>query len=156
MADGVGFSIKGDAELMRKFNTMDAKVQNKVVRPALRASTKRFREDVLANLSGRTVQRRTGNLLQAFTKTKVRALPRKREVLGVGLPFPERSLYDPPIDPKDKHFWPAAVEYGHDGVPPHSYLRAAVDEHYRREAGLIGHSLGKGIIKQWRGGKTFK
>ena len=150
MADNVSFKIEGDLGLQRKFDAMEGKVQNKVVRPALRASAKRFKEDVIANLSGRTVQVRTGNLREAFQQTKVRALPRRRHTLGAGLPFPERSALNPPIDPKDKHFWPAAVEYGHDNVPPHSYLRAAVDEHYQRETGEIGADLGRGINREWK------
>ncbi len=149
----IDISILGDKELEKKLAALGSEAaQKKAVRPALRKSIKRIRTRVIQHLSGLPVQPQTGRLLVGMASVKPQSLRRSRGTLGVVLPFPSREQLG--IDPKDKYFYPAAVEYGHvrgagkSAAPPHPFIRPAVDNNSERELSLIAADIGKGIIKQ--------
>lgn len=140
--------VLGDKELDRILAKLPDKVQARAIAPALRASNKRFQTVAVQKLSGFPVQPQTGRLLIAMAGQQIAKVKMRRE-LGVkfGLKFPEREQLG--IDPKDKYFYPAAVEYGHikgkgkAAAPPRSYLRAAVDENLGTERQKIAQDIKK-------------
>lgn len=141
----VDISVLGDKELEKRLRRLEGKTQRKVVRQALRKSAKRIKTHVDTNLSGLKVNVLTGALREAFRNTPIKGATR-RGVIRVGIPFPERELLG--IAPSDPHYYPTAVEYGHGNVPPHPYLRPAVDEHKALEFTVIGRDIGKGIERE--------
>jgi len=143
----IDITMIGDKELERKLARLATPAsQKRAIRPSLRASAKRLKAEVVANLSGLVVSPKTGRLLTAMQAQKVGALPRSRALIGVGLPMPTRQELG--IDPKDKYYYPAAVEYGHPGAPPYPYTRGAVDRNAARELHTIGTDIGKAIERE--------
>jgi len=144
MAGFIDISMIGDVELEKKLAALgDRATQLKAVRPSLRASAKRLKAEVVANLSGRVVQPKTGRLLAATQAQKVRALPRSRMVISVGFDFPTRIEMG--IDADSKWFYPAHVEYGHPRAAPRPFIRSAVDRNRDSEYAAIGKQIGKTI-----------
>lgn len=141
----VDISVLGLPELERKMKRLEPKVQKNVVRQALRKSAKRTQTRVVANLSGLKVNVLTGALREAFASAPIRGRTR-RGVMRVGIVFPEREALG--ILPSDPYYYPTAVEYGHGNVPPHPFLRPAIDEHEATETRLIGRDIGDGIERE--------
>jgi len=141
----VDLRVLGVPELERKLKRLEAATQKKVVRQALRKSATRTKARVVDNLSGEKVNVQTGVLRQAFKKAKIRG-ETKRGRIRIGIVFPERDALG--ITPDDKHYYPTAVEYCHGNVPPHPYMRPAIDEHRTGELRLIGRDIGNGIEKE--------
>ena len=105
------------------------------------------------NLSGAVVTPDTGRWLAATVAAKVHALKRSRVRMGYGIDMPTRAELG--LDPTDKGYYPAHVEYGYirkDGVQvPGKYpIRSAVNDHAAAELKEIGEDIGKGIEKQAR------
>lgn len=140
--DGFDLSLLGVKGMDRKLRRLEAKVQKSIVRKALRASAKRVRVYVVANLSGVKVNVDTGTLRDAFAKAKIRGTSR-RGLIRIGLQYPERDDLGIPAD--SKYYYPTAVEYGHGDVRAYPYMRPAVDEHDTVERSLIGRDIGNGI-----------
>lgn len=146
MAAGIDISMIGDKALEKKFRRLEDKVQKRIVRKALRASAKRFKARVIENVSGFPVGVRTGRYRAAIKAGKVKAIPRSRGRIGVGIPMPLRSELG--ISPDDKHYFPAALEYGSDTAPARPHFRPAVDEHKSEELRQIGRDIGDGIERE--------
>jgi len=150
MAD-VNISVLGVPELQKELKRLTEKAQKNAVRPAMRASAKRIKGYVIENLSNNKVDVQSGTLLRAFQETPIRAASR-RNFIRVGLAYPEREYLG--IAAGAKYYYPTAVEYGHkiagssERVPPHPYMRPAVDEHKTAEWAQIARDIGKGIEKQ--------
>ncbi len=155
MAKGIDISLIGDKELARKLRKMPLKVQKKALRPELRASAKRLKAFLIQNLMGGVVSPHTGRWLTAMLITPVQALPRSRTRIGVGLAMPTRAELG--IDPKDKWYYPSAVEYGYTRtrrapvtVRAFKPIRRAVDEHERSEKSIIASGVGRRIEALWK------
>lgn len=145
MTLAVDIRVLGVPELEKELRRLEDKTQRKIVRQALRKSAKRTKDRIIDNLSGEKVQVRTGQLRQAFKDAPIRGTTR-RGFTRVGVVFPERGALG--IDAKDKHYYPTAVEYGHGTVPPHPFLRPAIDEHKQSEFDRIGKDIGKAIERE--------
>jgi hypothetical protein len=76
-------------------------------------------------------------------------------LIRVGPEFPPRAVIG--VDPKDKNYWPSAIEYGSPahGIPAFPYLRPAVDEHKGEEVPKITDDMRKAVLEAWNevGGK---
>lgn len=149
----IDITLAGDRQLLRRLSALEKPAsQKRAVRPALRASTKRLKAVVLANLSGRVVKPVTGRLLAAMRLQKIRSIGRSRTEIGTGFAMPTREELR--IDADDKYFYPIAVEFGHvkgegrSAAPAKSFLRAAVSENRRSELIQIGRAIGKGIERE--------
>jgi len=110
MAKGmIDVSIFGDAELERQLHALELGVQKKVVRPALRASAMRIRGYMMQYIPVDTGAYRT-----AMGKAKIRAGKSRPGLIRLGLVWPTRAeLGIGESHDDDRHFWPAALEYGH-------------------------------------------
>lgn len=145
MSLAVDIRVLGVPELEKALKRLEAKVQKKIVRQALRKSAKRTKDRIVDNLSGEKVQVRTGQLREAFKRAAIRGHTR-RHLIRVGVVFPERDALG--IDPNDKHYYPMAVEFGHGKVRPYPFLRPAIDEHETAEKRRIGRDIGNGIERE--------
>lgn len=143
----IDIKMLGDKELERALAKLPAKNERFAVRPALQKSAKRTHAEVIKRLSGHPVTPRSGRLLAAMTAMKPKLLKGARGFLGYVLGLPTRDQLD--IDPADKWFYPAIVEYGHPRAAPRSYLRAAVDDNLAAERTAIAADIGRGIRRQW-------
>ena len=141
----VDIRVLGVPALERALRNLAPVAERKVVRQALRKSAVRAKKRIVDNLSGVKVQVQTDTLRPAFKKAKIRG-ETKRGRIRVGVVFPERDQLG--IGPDDKHYYPIAVEFGHGNVPPHPFLRPAIDEHKASEYRLIARDIGNGIEKQ--------
>lgn len=145
MALVLDISVLGRKDLERALSRLESRTQKKVLRQALRKSAKRTQARVVDNLSGEKVGVITGQLREAFKKSKIRGATR-RGTIRIGVEFPTRDALGIAAD--DPHYYPTAVEFGHGNVPPYPYMRPAVDEHRTKEIAEIGRDVGKGIERE--------
>lgn len=125
--------VQGAAELIAAYKSMPAKLQRQVVRKALRPAGKVLLAATKAATpvySGPPNARIIPGQLRNSLKLRVSKFNRKGRYSMIVMPGTREALG---IDPKDKHYWPAALEFGHGNVAPRSYLRATFD---RMEAPL--------------------
>ena len=115
--------LTGVKELDAKLRNLSTAMGNKIVRSALRHGGKHL----LAKTKDATPVD-TGKLQKGL---KLKALKRSRNRSGVMVVTPTREYLG--IDPKDKGYYPAAVEYGTENKPANSYLRATKS----RETGAV-------------------
>lgn len=150
MALAIDISILGDKRLDKMLATLEPKVQKRVLRKTLRASTKRLKVEVVTRLAGPNVhpldKRGTGGWMAQQKKVAVKALKRSRGRMGYTLPFPTREALG--ISPDDKFFYPAAVEYGHPHAPAKAPIRTAVNSRTSLELSIIARETGKGIERE--------
>lgn len=150
MAGNWDISMLGDEQLQKKLHRLTTTGQRRVVSSAIRKAGKRVHASVLQKLQGNPVKIRTGKLLAGMRQMRPIAGPTKRGRIRWDIPMPYRELLE--IDPGDKHYYPAAVEYGLDNVPPHSYIRSTIDEDRAQEFAQIGRDIGVGIIREAKKG----
>ena len=146
MRSGIDISMVGDKDLEKKFRRLEDKVQKRIVRKALRAAAKRIKGRVVAKVSGDPVGVQTGRYRQAIQSTKVVAAKRSPGMISLGLPMPFREALG--ISPKDRHYFPAALEYGSDNASARPHFRPAVDENRAEEFRQIGRDIGTGIERE--------
>lgn len=147
----IDISILGDKALSKKLARLGGVQQKAVVRSALGKSMTRIKKAVVAaapvragNVTGGQSPA-PGTLKRALKATKINRRT-KRFGVSVAWPMPERHLLG--IDPGDKYYYPAHVEYGHGGVPPNPYIRGTVNAMEAAEFRKIGADIGKGIEKK--------
>lgn len=143
MALEVDISVVGAPELIAKFGALEAKMQTKIARAAMRASAKRIKARVVANVSGQPVGVFTGRLLAAFTRAKIKTERAKQGGIRLGVALPTRAELG--IRPDEKGYYPTALEYGTDKMPARPYLRPAVDNHRDQELTQIGKEIGQAV-----------
>ncbi len=148
----VDISIFGDKQLMRQMAKLEGAAQKRIVRKALRASSKRLKDATVAKVQSGFFKEATGTLAGALKATPVKPARRSRGRIGTMWAAPERSLLG--IDPKDKYYYPWAVEYGHDNVPPKSFIRSTVNENERREFDQQRRDIVKGVSAEWAKAKA--
>jgi len=141
-------SMLGDKELEKKLGRLEDKVQTKIMRGAMRKTMTVIKKRVVA-----AVPVATGKLKAAMKAQKIKSSKRSRKNknIRISLPFPTRAELGIPADAK--HYYPAAVEYGHGSVPPHSYIRKPTDSYWdsagkasvtsKARAGIIKEALKK-------------
>jgi len=141
MANAFNLKILGIPELEKKLLKLEQAVQKKIVTKALRNAAKTVRNIAVAN-----VPVDSGKLKNSI---KVRSLKRRgRKVVGIEVVTGRRVDLD--IDPSDKYYYPAAVEFGTKDIPAHPFLRPALNNHKDRLIKEIGDEIGAGIIKMAR------
>ena len=141
----VAVSVTGNKELDRALAQMSEQAERKAVRPAIKASCNRLKGEVAQRLSGHPVKPESGRLLAAMIAEKPIIDPSRGSV-RYGLKLPTREELG--IGPKDKHYYPIYLEYGTCRMPPHSFMRAAIDENREREMALIRRDIGQRIVRR--------
>lgn len=138
-ADRLQMSMVGDAHLRRMFKELPKRVQNKVVRGAIRKAGKLFLSEAKARaprLTGKT--QRYLKLRVRPTRNKayyrMRVMTGTREELGIA--------------PTDKYYYPSAVEFGHDRAPPHPFMRPAFDTKADEAERVASADIIDGIIRE--------
>lgn len=144
----VDISMLGDKALVKALSKFEPRIQKKVVRGALRKSTTRLKRHLITNFSGRIVGRgpEPEHWREAQKATRNRMIKASRHRIGAAIPMPTRELLG--IDPKDKYYYPYAVEYGHPRAAAKMPIRLAADEHKTEEYALIGRGIGIGIERE--------
>ncbi len=150
MTIDVDIRMLGAPELERKLRRLERQTQRKLVRQSLRASAKRMKGYLIANIaSGVPPRVREGDLLGAFLGAKVRGYTNRGKI-KIGVVPPTRQELSIPAD--DPNYYPVAIEYGHASggveVPAYPYMRPAVDDHAEIETRLIAQDLGDRIARE--------
>lgn len=148
----VDISVLGAKELERALSKLPDKVQRTVVRSANRKVAKKVHSEVV-----RRAPVDTGTLKAAFQATNKPRLKTYPTAVVYYLDFPTRAQLGIPADTKAKKqgFYPLHLEYGFISrfgrtVPPHPYIRPAVDENIDVYHGMMRHDINKGIIRNMR------
>jgi hypothetical protein len=106
-------ALDGDVKLLQAWGKLTGAEQVKARRSAMRKAAK---QAVLPRVKSLTPVDR-GDLLASL-----RIIPGGRGYVGVFVGIASRDEIG--IGPDEKHFWPAAVEFGHGNAAPRSFLRA--------------------------------
>lgn len=131
----VDISVLGDKEVQRHLERINIAMQKKIVKGALRKAAK----PVLA--TARVLcHELSGKLKRSL---KIKAMRQRRGRFGTLISTGTREQLGIPAD--EKYFYPAAVEYGHDNVPAHSYLREAVDRNSAQTFATIASEVESGL-----------
>lgn len=132
---GIDISGLGDARLQARLKQLDAKVQRKVVRQALRAGAK-----VVLAATKALVPVDTGALKSGL---KLRALKSRRGTFGIQVQTPTRAQLGIPSDAKG--YYPAVLEYGAEGHPAKPYLRPALEQARTAATTTIRTAIAQGV-----------
>jgi HK97 gp10 family phage protein len=143
----VDISILGDKLLEKKLSGLADKGQRKVVRAAMRKAATRARKRIVQNIQ-REGLAKTGTMMQAFKKTKIKSASNNRNMIRIGPELPTRAALG--IDADAKGYYPIALEYGYARRPATPFIRPAIDNHKDEEFKIIGRDIGKGIEREAR------
>lgn len=140
----------GFPELEAQLSSIVDKAQKSIVATALRKESFRTRRRIVANILSQGLVR-SGTMLKGYQAAKVRRTRAGRGLIRLGVENPTRDVLN--IGPRDKFYYPYAVEFGHSGARPKPFIRPAVDEHKDASYKAIGNDIGIGIIRQAKRGK---
>lgn len=145
MASSVGIELTGDKAAIAMLAAIEGKVQKKLVRQALKKSSKRLKKEVERRIATIPLVD-TGQYLRAVQGAKLRAGKRSRKRIVMGIEKPTRAELG--ISPDDKAYYPNALEYGTPTAPAKPHWRPAVDENAKAEFKAIGEDLRRGIERE--------
>jgi HK97 gp10 family phage protein len=116
---GKAIVITGIREIDRKLKTLEARVQKKILRRAMRTGMKVVLAEAQALVP----------VLSGLTKEnlKLRAGKRSRNKTTLNVQVANAEGLTKETSEGKKFFYPAVVEWGHDNVPPHPFMRPAYD-----------------------------
>lgn len=136
MAKSKTVVVTGLKELDKKLHELEAKVQKKVARAALRKAGKLVQADAKERLEkNETIL--TGRLKRGI---RVRAQKRKRSSIGILISTTERK------EDNDKYpFGGAQLEFGHGRVRAYPFLRPAVFENEDKITSFVVSDIEKAI-----------
>lgn len=132
-------SIVGLKHLELAFAALPARVQKKVLGPALREAAKLF----LAEAKARAPVK-SGLLQRSLI---IRASKRSRSRISFGVFFKNVEKLVKYAGGK-RYFYPFAVEYGHVRAPAHPFLRTAFDATKDQAARLASQLIAAGIERE--------
>lgn len=137
MASPLGFdiSILGDKDLDRKFAQATAKLQKKVLRPAMRKGARPILQDAKVGAPVR---------LGRMKKTlKIRAMKRSRNRIGVMIQTGTRAQLG--IDANDPYYYPMAVETGTRRMAARPFMRPALKKNKAKTMGILSREIRRGL-----------
>lgn len=131
-------SLIGDKELEKMFRELPLVVEKRVIRKAQTKAMRVIQRSVLSR-----VPVLTGTLKRGI---KSRALKsRRRGIIGRVLSLPDRASLG--VGANTKVFYPAAVEYGREGVPAIPFLRGGFDAAEEEAFNILKREIGAGIVE---------
>lgn len=137
-------AVSGLEETYAMLSGMPEHMSNQIMRRSLLQSGERVKARILLNLSGLKVREVTGRTVAAHEGEPVRVKRwRSTGTVQATYHFPTRAALG--IDPKDKHFYPAALEYGSPKMTPKRYIRDAVNLMETGEHARIALDIRTGI-----------
>lgn len=146
---GIDISMIGDKGLERAFKRLPVALQKKGVRRAFTRAARPILKAVRSRVPGsgeRHKALRSGIKSRAGRRTR-------RGIIRRWILLPTRAELGIPADAK--HYWPAALEYGHIAgggtfVAPRSYLRTGFDATEKLAEAIIRKELGDFVAAEWR------
>lgn len=152
MANGASIQLKGHEKLLRKFNTLSAKMQRDVVRKSVNAGATQLVKAVRAK-----APKDTGELRDSIGSQKKANFAGGRYTATVG---PRTSIkWSHPVSvkgrPGKKRLLPVSViakwiEYGFRGIPAKPFMRPAFDANRKKIAKAITTKMVKELRKALR------
>ncbi len=136
----INISLLGDKALQRKLDALPNKLAKKVMRQALREGARPVLASAKANAPVLT-----GRMKKSL---KLRAMKARRGNFGVVIMTGTREQLG--IDPKDKSYYPFAVEFGfkRHNVPAHPFIRPALDDNREKSTRIIARLIGAGVLRE--------
>lgn len=117
----VDISVLGDEELAARLHSVGVKVQRRIVAGALKRAA-----SVVLRGARQLAPVDTGRL-QKSLKIKPLLVRRGSSIFGVRVVTGTRSELR--INPEDRYYYPAVLEYGSATVRPFRFMRNAADQH---------------------------
>lgn len=148
----IDISAIGFPELEKQLGQIVDRAQKTIVATSLRKEAYRARKRISANILARGLVR-TGTMLKGYQTAKVKRTRAGRGLIRVGVENPTRDVLN--IDPRDKFYYPYAVEFGHARAEPKPFIRPAIDEHKDASFRAIGNDIGSGIVRQAKRGQML-
>lgn len=142
----IDISMIGDKALQKTLNDLATKEAAKITRVALRKESYRARRRVADNIETEGLVD-SGRMLAGYKSAKVKSAGR-RGLIRIGIENPTRDQLG--ISADDKHYYPYAVEFGHDNAPAHPFIRPAIDNHKDESYRKIGQDMADGIVRAAR------
>lgn len=143
--------VDGGRALRRVLDALPERNRRFALRPALLSSSKRLQGAVVQHLSGIPIGPQTGRYLFAMAGQRPVLIKARTGLVGYVLKMPTRAELG--IDPKDKHYYPAVVEYGspkdYERWPAYAPIRKAVNANERQELRRIVVDAKRGVERQW-------
>jgi len=121
--------LTGEKRLLKALDQLGTTGAKKVVRQGLRDLAKSSKK-LMVQLLRQRVKKRTGRTLAAFRATKIRAQSKGNKI-RIGVKLPERSVLG--IPEGDKHYYPAALEYGTPRFAGKRFIRDSIDKNPDRD-----------------------
>jgi len=135
--------IEGFEEVLKTFDTLDDKLQKKVMRPALRAGAKIIQK----------AAKRLSPTLSGKNKRfiKVKSLKRSRKTIGVAIQTGTRQELGIPRD--EFGYYPMVLEFGSENQKKQPFMKPALKQNHAKATNEIGKAVKSGIAKILRGKK---
>lgn len=128
----VDVQVLGVSDLLKSLRGFEDKLARSMLRAAIRPAAKM----VMAHVK-EIVPVKTGAL-----RAGIRLVPIKgRKIQGINIGTPTRTQLG--ISPTSPSYYPAHVEFGHKGAPPHSYMRRGMDEKRESAKKMISDGLAR-------------
>jgi HK97 gp10 family phage protein len=143
---GITLQLDGFEEVIRQFDTLEAKLQKKGLTKAQRAGA-----NVIAKDARKRAHKLSGNNRKFI---KVKAIRRSRKAFGVNIQTGTRAELGIPADAEG--YYPFTEEYGSKDNGAHPYMRPALATKREEATNAIGKALEKEVEKAVKKGKKVK
>ena len=144
MANRFDISLLGDKALADTFAGLTEALEKKVLTRALKEATVFFQKTLSPRLPRSSPRRRTGSHLA--DTLRVVQLRRKKGRVGYRVTSGTREQLG--IVPKDKHFYPAVLEFGTKTRPPHPVWRSALQQDRETLLAIVRQGVDAGIERE--------
>ena len=143
MADGFDIRVLGIPELQAQLEKLAVQTQKRVLGKAMKAGAQKVLAKAKQLCPVGPVKQNGEHLRDTL---RVITLKGRGKFIGAAVSTGSRERLG--IDPKDKHYYPMALEVGHGTVAARPYMRPALDGQRDAVIAVIADEIGKGIIQE--------
>ncbi len=129
-------SVLGDKKLQKKLDKMDKKLRSKTMKASMKTAMEPVKE-----LAKQRAPRDRGLLQRSI---RIGTKMNRKGVSAMVRTGTRRQLK---IDPSDKFYYPAAIEYGSRFMPARSFLRSALSTRREKVLNIFGRELTNNLVK---------
>ena len=144
----------GTRRLRHKLKRLPKVLRNRIVGVALKAGARMVHTEMLLNLSGRIVQERTGNFVNAMEKQKPKIMRQSHfsEVRVVAIELPDRPSLGikQRADGGGDSYPPGILEYGSRFMAAFAWARRSADDNADRFVRIVRRTTKKLLIREAR------
>lgn len=133
-------TVTGDKALIRKLRGLPRAAENKVIRQSIRKGAKHMQISLKSDAPVKAGQMR--RLLS------VRAIKRKKGRIGSQVTFRNSELLTSTSKEGRRYFYPAAVEYGHDGAEGLHWMREEFDQQELATQHIVLKDMKAGVERE--------